>query len=474
MKRFLIACVILIPLTGSAQWTLDSCIQYAFQNNISIKQNALNLEISEVNELTSLGNMLPSLNAQATHGYNWGQRIDPFTNQFATERIRSNNFGISTGLTLFNGFALVNTWKQASLNSETNKWTLEKMRNDIALNVATSYLTILLNKEFLEIARRNRDATQRQVLRLNKLFNAGQLAQSGVADMEAQLANDNANVVTAENNYNLAVISLMQLLQLDPARAADFSIATPSLDELNTEYVITSPEIIVQAALNNLPEVKSAETSLASSDLGVKIAKGSQLPSLTMNYSYGSGYSGASKVLTGTPELRIDTIGITNISNEYVLAPGFYFGNDSYTLKPFNDQLKDNVNQSLFFSLNIPIFNGFNTRSNIKRAKLNREISELQLQQTKQTVEQNVYRAHADAQAALAQYNASALSVTASEKAFGYAESRYENGQSNAVDFADAQTRLQNALATLTRSKYEYIFKLKILEFYQGKTINLK
>ena len=142
MRSLAFALVFLLPAMVSGQWSLDSCIQYAFHNNISIRQSALNREITEANELTSLGNMLPSLNAQATHGYNWGQRIDPFTNQFATERIRSNNFGVSTGVTLFNGFALVNTWKQAGLNSESNKWTYEKMRNDIALNVATSYLTV--------------------------------------------------------------------------------------------------------------------------------------------------------------------------------------------------------------------------------------------------------------------------------------------------------------------------------------------
>ncbi len=472
MSRLILFIAFCVPIFSRAQaWTLDSCVQYAYLKNISIQQSELNVKLSEATELNAFGSLLPNLNGQATHGYNWGQRIDPFTNQFATERIRSNNFGLSTNVTLFNGFSLLNSWKQSELNTEANKWNYEKMRNDVALNVSSSYLSVLLNREFLYIAQQNVEATRRQTNRLEKLVFAGQLAEGGLADLQAQLANDKASMVSAENNYELAKITLMQLLQLDASQMETFEVFVPDLKDISGEQIITNPEIIIQAALSNFPEVKSATTSLASADLGVKIAKGAQYPSINASYSYGSGFSGASKELTGEPEVVYTTY---IVAGTEVSVPGFNFDSDDYTLKPFERQFKDNVNQALFLSLNIPIFNGFSARTNVKRAEINREISELQLEQTKQNLEQSIYRANADAKAALATYNASLESVAASEKAFAFAESRFENGLTNMVDYADARTRLDNAVATQTRSKYEFIFSLKVLEFYQGKTISLK
>ncbi len=474
MTRLILIILLSLPaILRSQVWTLDSCIQYAFQKNISINQSELNVKIAEVTEQSSFGNLLPSLNGQASHGYNWGQRIDPFTNQFATERIRNNNFALSTSMTLFSGFSILNTWKQSELNTEASKWNYEKMRNDIALNVSSQYLSVLLNREFLYIAQQNVTSSERQVKRLEKLVFAGQLSEGNLADMQAQLAGSKSSLIAAENNFELSKLALMQLLQLEAKQIDTFQIYIPDLKDISGEEIILNPEITVQAALNNFPEIKSATTQMASADLGLKIAKGAQLPTLNMSYSYGTGYSGASKILTGDPTYSIDTIGVTS-ALDWVLVPGINYDDDDFTLKPFEKQLKDNVNQSLFFSLTVPIFNGFSAKSNVKRATLNREINELQLAQTKQTLEQSVYRAHADAKAALASHQAAQQSVLASEKAFAFAESRYENGLSNTVDYADARLRLENALATQTRTKYEFIFTIKILEFYQGKTISLK
>ncbi|MFN0032293.1 MAG: TolC family protein [Flavobacteriales bacterium] len=472
MQRLLIILIAALPLSLSAQvWTLDSCVQYAYLQNLSIKQSKLNVELAEASELNALGNMLPSLNGQATHGFNWGQRIDPFTNQFATERIRSNNFGINTSMTLFNGFALLNSWKQSELNTEASKWNYEKMQNDIALNVSSSYLAVLLNREMLIIAQQNLAATQKQLTRIEKLVFAGQLAENVLADMEAQEASDKASLINAENSHTLSKLALMQLLQLDALQMETFEIFVPDMSDFSTEVMIASPQLAAQAALNNFPEVKSATTQLAAADLGVKAAKGSRYPSLNMSYSYGSGYSGAAKEITGEPTLVYDTLEVEQVE---VVIPGLNYDDDDYTLKPFEKQFKDNINQSLFFSLTIPIFNGFATRTNVKRAELNREITALQLEQTKQALEQSVYRAHADVQAALASYQASEESVKASQRAFQYAETRYENGQTNLVDYNDARTRLDNALASQARARYDFIFKLKVLEFYQGKSISMK
>jgi outer membrane protein len=471
-----VAAIVLFNFRTHAQiWTLDSCIAYAFQNNLSVQLSEENVALTKLNETSAIGSMLPTLNAQGGHGYNWGQRIDPFTNQFASSRIQSNNFGIATSVNLFSGLRQVNTLKQAGLNVETAKWNYEKMRNDIALNVASAYLAVIINKEFMDIARRTLDGTERQVKRMEKLVAAGQLAVSNLNDMQAQLASDNASFVSTENNYRLSKLSLVQLLQLDASKLDQFNIVIPKLDEVEQYTLLSNPDIAVQAALNNFPEVKSASTSVASAALGKKIAASGYYPSLNASFSYGTGYSGAAKVITGNPDTLAFPIGTVVGTGDLVTSfPQLSYSTDDYQTKAFSDQLQENVNRSLFFSLNIPLFNGFSTYTGVKRAEINFRQAELQLDQTKQAITQSVYQAYNDAQAALANYYAFKTSVAANEKSFQWAELRYEQGMSNITEYADSRMRMEIAQANLARTKYDYIFKLKVLDFYQGKAITLK
>ena len=473
-----LALTILVTSAGTtlAQvWSLDSCIAYAFQNNLAVQLSEENVGLTKLNETSAIGAMLPSLNAQGGHGYNWGQRIDPFTNQFASSRIQSNNFGLATSVNLFGGLRQVNTLKQAGLNSETAKWNYEKMRNDIALNVASAYLAVIINKEFMDIARRTLDGTDRQVKRMEKLVAAGQLAVSNLNDMQAQLASDNASFVATENNFRLSKLSLLQLLQLDASKLDQFNIVIPKLDEVEQYTLLSNPDIAVQAALNNFPEVKGATTTVASAALGRKIAASGYYPNLNASFSYGTGYSGAAKVLTGTPDMQAFPIGTVFDTGELVWSiPQPVYDLDDYETKAFKNQLQDNVNRSLFFSMNIPLFNGFATHTGVKRAEINFRQAELQLEQTKQAITQSVYQAYNDAQAALANYYAFKTSVAANDKAFDWAQLRYEQGMSNITEYADARMRMEIAQANLARSKYDYIFKLKVLDFYQGKAITLK
>lgn len=476
MIRFLVAIAICISFSTSAQiWTLDSCVNYAHQHNLSVKISEQNIWLAEINETVAMGNFLPTLNGQISHGYNWGQRIDQFTNQFASARIQSNNLGIASSINLFGGMRQVNTMKQASLNTNVSELNYEKMRNDIALNVATAYLNVLINKEFAEIARRTYDATERQVKRMEKLVAAGQMSQGNLNEILAQEATDNASVVSSTNSYQMSKLTLMQMLQLDLKKIDEFEVTVPALEDVENVIMISNPDVIVQAALNNFPEIKSAALNVASADLGIKIAHAGYSPSLNASFSYGTGYSGAAKVLTGNPDTMSLPIGTVLGSGDYVLSlPQLIYGNDDFKTKPFGNQLKDNVNRSLFFTLNVPLFNGFATRSSSKRAEISFINAELQLEQAKMTMEQNVHRAYNDAKASLSNYYANKASVSSNEKAFEWAELRYEQGLTNITDYADSRTRLENARATMTRSKYDFIFKLKILEFYQGKTISLK
>lgn len=251
-----------------------------------------------------------------------------------------------------------------------------------------------------------------------------------------------------------------------------FSIEIPQIEDIGGMDMISNPDILVFKLHSTIfRKSKSATVNVASADLGKKIASANYYPSLNASFSYGTGYSGAAKVVTGNPDTLSYPIGTVVGTGDYVLSiPQLMYNTDDYKTKGFNDQLKDNINKSLFFTLNIPLFNGFSARSSAKRSEVNHEIAQIQLEQAKQTITQNVYSAHADANAALANYYANKSSVASSEKAMEWAELRFEQGLSNNVEYSDARTRLENARANMTRSKYEFIFKSETPGVLPGQT----
>lgn len=472
---FLLMFMLSGALSAQEVWTLERCVEHAVTHNISIKQAELNLDMAEVNLTEAYGGFLPNLNAQGGYGYNWGQRIDPFTNQFASQRIESGNIGIATSVNLFSGFRQWHTRKQAEINVEAGRWSAEKMKNDIALNVATAFLNVVINREVEGIAQFNFSNTETQVTRVSKLVAAGQMAEGNLNDLIAQRASDEANLIAATNNVYLAKLSLIQLLQLENVNPDNFEVSVPDIEDAESMKMLENVDVIVSAALNNFPEIKSAEASVLSSEYSVKIARSGAYPMLNASYSYGSGYSGAARVVSGSPDSLSFPVGQVFGTGQYVFSfPQAVYTEADYSVKPLNDQLRDNLNQSLFFNLTIPLFNGFSNRSAIKRAEINQRISDYQLEQAKLTLRQNVERSYADARAALSNYNAAKFSLETSDKAMQWAQVRYEEGMTNMAEYNDARTRLDNAKATMLRNKYDYLFKLKMLDFYMGQPIQLK
>ncbi len=473
---FLLTLLFNAQLTAQSNgpWTLQRCIDEAFQKNIQIKQSELQVEFSEINQLQNKGAFLPTLNASATHGYNWGQTIDPFTNTFATERIRSNSMGLGTGLTLFNGFQLVNSHKQGSIDIEVQKANLEKMQNDIALNVANAFLNVLFQEEFVAAAQANVTNTLQQVQRVENMVNAGAAPEGQLLEIKSQLANDEAALVRSTNGLNMAYLNLRQLLLIPDSEADDFVISRPPAGAVEGLLLPGNKQAAVSSALNSFPEIKSASASLQSSLIGRKIAQGNLYPRLNVNYSYGSGYSGARVVPSGEliPAGTVP-IGFIEGTNQLVVAPNFEYSG-GFETKAFNAQIRDNVNQSLFFNLTIPIFNGFSTRSSIRRAEVSVKNAELTLELTKQQLRNAVELAYADALAALNSYRAAQQSVAAAELAFKYAEIRFTEGASNIADFSAARARVDVARTELIRSKYDYIFRVKVVEFYMGQPLTLR
>jgi outer membrane protein len=469
MKRFIL--ILLVVLTSNfsqAQWSLEQCVGTAIERNIGLKRNSLGLEQTKLNQEQALGSFLPNLNGQVSHGYNWGQRIDPFTNQFASQRIQSNSLGLSTSVTLFSGLQNVNQYKKAQVDSRAQLFTFDFQRNQLALQVSVAYLNVLLTKELQASSELTLNRTKEQVKRITDMVNAGSAAEGSLRDIEAQLFSDEANYISSGNNVQAAVLDIAQLMQLTEQEQRVFNIqADPSA--FNIAEQIPDLTQCVRNALTTFPQIKSAELLLASSNLNLSIAKGGMSPRLNMSYSYGSGYSGASKVLTGSPDSLAYPIGQVFGSNQYVFSfPQAIYSLDDYSTKAFGNQLKDNVNQSLFFSLTLPLFNGFSNDVNIKRAQLTRADNELNVQQTKVQLEQEVRRAYLDVTRAKANYEATQKAVEASRLAFDWNELRFNQGVVGMSEYLDARNRLAQAESNFVRSKYDWIFKRKIIDFYMG------
>lgn len=460
---------IVFAIAAQEKLSLRECVDLALENNINVKQSELNTRITEINKNEAKLDLLPNLNASGTHGYNWGQRIDPFTNQFATQRVQTNSFGVSSSVDLFNGFQKQNAIKQAEFTYLASAEDLKKSQNDLSLSVANGYLQVLLTDKLVKIAEQQVKATQIQVDRITSLVEVGQLAQNALFDIKSQLANDELNAVSRKNDYRFAKLQLKQLMNLP----ADENI---EIEEVNTDAIekslgkLEKSSTLFDVAVDNLPEIKAAEYRLKGAEKGLQIARGAFAPRLSLNASYGTGYSGANRQPVGDPTFAgNDTVGFTSVDMEAVLIPNFVF--NEFRTKSFSDQLQDNVNQAVSISLVIPLFNGNKTRNGAKRAALNNAISDLSLQNAKNVLRQDIERAHNDAVAALKSFEASKNAFQASEISFKNAEVRLAQSISNNSEFEDAKTRFVTAQNELIRAKYTFIFRLKVLEFYRGETL---
>lgn len=469
MKRFLFLSIFFLTTSvihSQKQWTLQECLTHALENNLSLKQTELGISFEEIAQKQAKGNRLPSFNASASHGYNFGRTLDPFTNDFISERIQSNQFGLQSGITIFNGFKLMNAYKRTAVAINKSRLELEKLQNDVSLNVANSYLNILYNQEFLAIAERNVLATVQQYDLIQKQVNAGALPQGSLYEIEAQKATDEASVINAQNNLEMSFLILKQLIQSEEDIMA---IQTPEITEISSSLMPSSSQGLLLNALENFPEIKVVEQELLDAGYGLKIAEGAKYPSLFMRYNVATGFSGARKIGVN-PQTLIYPIGVVESSGETVVT--FREGFADYEVKPFGNQFNENINHSLGLNLSIPIFNGWSTANNIERAKLNTVRTEYRMEAVKQSLQQEVEKAWLDAKAAWKNYETGQKTVTAAKKAYEYAQVKYDQGVINLVEFNLSRTQLDNATAQMIRNKYDYIFKVKVLEFYQGKPIS--
>ena len=458
------------PSFSQRIWTLEECINYALDNNLDVQKQILTVESNKASLLQSKLGMLPNLNANATNVWNFGQTIDMYTNTFATNTVRSNNFYIQTDLTLFSGLQKFNTVKQNQINLLASKYNLDVLKNDISLSVAGYYLDILFSTELLDVAKEQLRITKEQVVRISKMVDAGASARGDLLNIQAQQSAEELAAIEAENRLTIASISLQQLIDLPVSK--DFRVEKPELKAVEAPKELVTTEIIFEHALKTRPEIKSAELNVKSAQKYLAIMRGSVTPTLSFGGSWGTGYSGAAKEIDPTlnPVIKPYNIGITQISRDTVI--GYDMVRSTRTIS-FSDQMRQNENQSLGFYLNVPIFNGWQGRTAISKAKILMHQAELDLDIRTRDLRKLIEQAYADAVASLKKFNSSQEKVNAQEESFKYTGQKFDVGMVTSFDYNNSKKDLTKAQSDLLQAKYDFIFKTTILDFYAGNPIRI-
>jgi outer membrane protein len=458
-----------IGINSSAQtnqWSLQQCIDYGQKHNIGLKQAELTTQINQNNFTQSKATLLPTINGGAQHTYNFGRTIDRYTNTFANSQVLSQNFYVSSNVVIWSGLAQYNNIKVNQFLYLSGNETFLQQKNDLALNIATSYINVIFSDEISQISKAQYKITLEQLDRTQKLADAGTLAKSAVYDIKAQLANEEVNVINSDNNYQLAMLGLTQLLNLDSL--PNFSIEKPVVEITGNDVASISVQNIYETALKNQHSIKAAQYNMISANKSLDVAKGKFSPTLSATGSLGTGTSELNKRIDAVKFVGVEQTQYVTSGGDFVYQPK----TEIVTSKtPFADQFKDNVNKSIGFTLSVPIFNGLQTYTSYKNAQINA----LSVSYSRDLVEQNLFKtiaqAYANARAALNKYNANKLSVEANEVSFNFAQQKYNVGSLSSFDYNSAKTRLQTALGNLIQAKYDYVFKLKVLDYYQGKPI---
>lgn len=443
IKYSTIFLLLLLPFLGSSQndfWSLEKCINHAEKQSLTIQESQIGVQQADLTLAQDKRNRYPNLSANTGLSYNLGRFVNPVTNQFVTTNLFSNNFGVSTGLTVYNGGRLENNIARSEIQKQITEQNLEQAKRDVALDVASAYLSVLLAIERDNNAKAVLTESEQQLERINKLIRVGSLPEADKYEAEAQVARNEQSVVSSENAVDQAYLSLKTLLQIPIEE--DFKIEQPNIPIPPAESLTLQPYgTIVQRAIANQPSIKAGELQLKSNDLDIAIAKAGKLPTVSLNASTGTNYANLSQVL----------------------------GNAGYF-----DQLNENLNGSVGVFVSIPIYDKGATNTAIEQAKLRELTQQISNRRVRQGVETQVQQALADAKAAAKQLQAAEKTLNASQKAFDNTKKRYELGSTTLLDFNTSRNNLNQAEFNHIIAKYDYIFKLKILDFYQGKTITLK
>ncbi|MCE2846463.1 MAG: TolC family protein [Sphingobacteriales bacterium] len=471
--RVLVQCAFLLSIFigpnsfGQEAWSLQRCVNYALEHNLSVLRAEVSAELSATTVQQSRFALFPTLNGSAARNWNFGYTIDPYTNDFTTGQVTSDNFSLNSAATLFGGFQLRRALQQSSLEYLAAGQDVRKIKNDISLNVVSAYLQVVYAKEQRKVAEGRVQQAQQQCDRLKRMVENGMAVQGNLLDADAQRASEELALVSAVNQVELAKLALAQLLQLD--QAAGFDVEDPLIAAPDSGLKQKSVDEITAIALSALPEMKAAEYRLRGAEKGVSAAQGGLYPRLTAFGQVSTFYASSAKRFAGVDTLGIVPIGAT-ASGELVYAPTF---RSRFETNPFDEQVNQNLNKVFGLSLNVPLFNGASSRLALRRARLNLESARLNHSGIKNQISQSVQQADADMRAAKARYRSSTDALSAFEAAFGYASRRYDGGLINSLEYLTALNNLTRAKIDSLQARYDYIFRMKVLDFYAGIPLTL-
>ncbi len=473
-----------VGLESQAQdeWDLRRCVDYAIANNISTKQADVQRRISELLYAQNKKARIPTADFNTNTGYQFGRSIDPTTNLFTNQQLLFQGFQFNTNVTIFNWNRITNTMLASKFEADAAMADLEKNKNDLALNVATSYLTALLSKVQVDIVEVQVKQSQSQLNDTRRRVEAGTVPELNAVDLEAQLARDSSSLITARATYELNLLSLKALLALDAS--APFAIAIPPVDLIPVDPIAElQPDLVYQLAVQNQPVIKANELRKKSLEYSIKSAKANLYPSFFAFGGLASNFASSNRKVTGANFIGYfppdPSNGVVNIDGNLVpiQSPNIQItqGNKSFgeLWQGWGTQMSNNFRQNIGVGISIPILGGWQSRTNYERSKLNLANAELVIQQGNLDLKANIYNAYTSAVASLQKYNAARSSVNAAERSYNFTLRRYELGLLSTLELITSQTNLTRSKIDMVNAQFDYVFRMKVLEFYKGQGIKL-
>jgi len=427
----------------SKKWTLEECVNYAIKNNISIKQSELDAKSAAIEKSSAIGGFLPSLNINGSHSWNIGLNQNITTGLLENQTTQFTSAGLNSNIDVYNGMQNQNRLRRANLALLASTYQLSKMQDDVSLNIANSFLQILFNKENLKVQKEQLSNNEKQLQRSQELVNAGVVPRGDLLDIKATVASNNQAIVVAENALLISKLSLAQLLQLENFQ--DFDIVDANYPITESATLLQTPATIYAKAKEERVELKIAKTNLEIAERDVKIAKGAYQPSIQGFYSFSTRAGYADRVVfdqSGNPSFQPPF----SVLKQFDLNKGHSFG----------------------FQMNIPVLNGFATKNNVARSKIALDRSKIAFSQQELDLERNIYTAFTDAKGAMKTYESAVITLEARQESYNYAKEKFAVGMLNAFDLNQSQSLFVNAQSEVVRTKYDYIFRVKVIEFYFG------
>ncbi|HEY1045452.1 MAG TPA: TolC family protein [Bacteroidia bacterium] len=461
-------CLTGLSLSGqTSKYTLKQCIEYAWLNNPDVKQSILNFESAKIDAKQSRTALLPSFSASAGQNYQFGRTIDRFTNTFVNQTIRSNNVSINGNWVVFNGLQNQNSIKRQDALERSNDESIQNTKNTIALSIASSFLQVIQAEETIKNCEFQIESTKQRIDRAQRQVDAGTTDLSALLSLKAQLANEQLNLVNAQNSKNTALLSLKNTMQMPIDNELDIEI--PAVDPALISNDLSAHQIYL-LALDNMPQIKAAVHQSEAARFQTKMSAGNYAPSIALYGSISTVYSQSAKEVTDVKLTGSQPIGYTQVGNEVVLQPVYSV---NYKTTNFGKQFKDNLGQSLGLSLSWNLFNGMQVHNQVQKSKIQEQISALNLQRTKNTLMSDINLAVNNYGASKAKHEASVNNVDAQKLSFEYVQKRFDAGVTTSFDFIQAKNNYLQAVSSEVQARYELVFRGLILEFYKGNPITL-